>query len=137
MDYVALKAHIDTDADARGYAGMDEYQVAADMAREDRDTRVKASMPGHEILKETNAAELEALTSVDKTAWLSLCGIPQVDPSNTGPMVAVAQGIFPGGVASATAINLVAKRMEPVSDSVRYGFGRVHAGDVQNARAIA
>jgi len=133
MDYVALRTHMDTDTDARGYSAMADQQAADDFNIL-RNDRVRASMLGEEILNATDASELGALAAADKTVWLSLCAINQVDPSNTGPMVAIAQGI---GSFSQTVINLKTARNETVSDTIKYGFGsRIIIGDVQNARAL-
>jgi hypothetical protein len=49
MDYVALRAHIDADPDAHGYAGMNDAEVAVSLNTETQ-TRNKSSMTGSEVL---------------------------------------------------------------------------------------
>ncbi len=123
---------MDSDPDARGYSGMTD-QAAADDLNVLRNVRIRAVMAGDEILDKTDGSELTALTAVEMTTWLSLCAIDRVDPANDGPMVAVASGMTSF---AQTITNLQAARNETVSDGVKYGFGEVIIGDVQNAGAL-
>ncbi len=133
MDYVALKAELDTDPLTRGYAGMTDEQVVTDLNTENR-TRIKDSLTGAEIYSVTDGTEFAALTDAAKAQWLALCAIESIDPNNGTPAAALTTDLFGGG--STTQGALVALREETVSRAVEIGLGNVIIGDVQNARAL-
>ena len=131
MDYVALRAHIDSDPDGRVYSGMDDDGVAISLRTETK-TRDKASMTGSEVLQSVDTTEFNALTDTQENRLWGLLGLGSLDPFGQEAQAMIK--LFGGG--STTITNLQAERVETVTDSVYYGFGNVLAGHVTKARAI-
>jgi hypothetical protein len=137
MDYQALRNELDTDALAFGYSGMTDAQVVSAINSVNSpygQTVTKSSLTGAEVFKATDSTEFDALTDAQRSEWLSLCAIQDLDPNNGTPAAATATRIFGGG--STTLASLQSLRDEVVSRAVQIGLGSVHVGDVQNARAL-
>lgn len=137
MDYQALKSELDTDALGFGYSGMTDAVVVTAINSVDSpygQTVIKEFLTGAEVFKATDSTEFDALTDAQRSEWLNLCGIEQLDPANGTPAAAAATRIFGGG--STTLANLQSLREEVISRATQLGLGAVNLGDVQNARAL-
>jgi hypothetical protein len=137
MDYQAIKNELDTDPLTVGYSGMTDAQVVVALNSTGSPygrTVVKATLSGSEVFEATDSTEFDALTDAQRSEWLSLCAIDNLDPANGTPSAATASRIFGGG--STTLGSLQALRQEVVSRGTELGFGNVVIGDVQNARAL-
>lgn len=132
MDIAALKAEIDSDPLVRGYSGMSDEAVAADLNTVYR-TRNKSSLSGDEMFQATDGSEFTALTEHKEVSWLSFCSRNSVS-CFAAANVAFVQYIFGGG--STTVSNLNALRTESVSRADELGLGRIVTGDVVEARAF-
>lgn len=131
-DIALLKAEIDADPLGRGYSGMDDAAVVADLNTVYR-TRNKTSLSGDEMFGATDGSEFTALTEHKEQSWLAFCGRDSIDPFGTAN-VAFATYIFGGG--STTLSNLNTLRTEDVSRADELGIGRVRVGHVAEARAF-
>lgn len=129
---IALKAEIDGDPLTRGYSGMNDDQVVADINTVYR-TRNKSSLSGDEMFQATDGSEFTALTEHKEQSWLAFCGRDSIDPFGAAN-VAFATYIFGGG--STTLSNLNTIRTEDVSRADELGIGRVRVGNVTEARAF-
>ena len=131
MDYRALRAHIDADPDVRGYAGMDDGEVAVSLNTETK-IRNKTSMSGSEVLQSVDTTEFLALTDAEENRLWGLLGMSSLDPFGQEAQAMIK--IF--GAGSDTITNLQAERVETVTDGVFYNFGYVLEGHVTKARAL-
>lgn len=109
--WLALKTEITTDPLTRGYSGMTDAQIAADLNTVYR-TRNRDYVFGWEIFNATNDTEYSALTDAQKSAWDALCAIEQID---TGNGVAKAREAELFGAGTTTRSNLQALRTENIS----------------------
>lgn len=132
-----LANEINTDPLGRGYAGMTDAQVAANLNIVYR-TRNRTSMTGDEVFQATVPAEYNALpdgsannTTDDQAHWLAFCGRAEIDPFATANVQFVTS-IFGGGSGTVAALN--AARVENVSRGVELGLGTVGEGDVWDVR---
>lgn len=139
MDIPALWDEINNDPLARGYAGMTDEQVAADLNTVYR-TRNRSSISGDEAFGATDPAEFDGLAdgsannSADtKNHWIAFCGRDSIDPFQVANVQFVQQIFGPGSV---TVANLSATRTEDVSRAEELGLGTVKTGHVQKARAF-
>ncbi len=132
MDYQALKTELDTDSLGRGYSGMTDLQVVADMNIVYR-TRIKTSLSGDQIFTSTDNTEFGALTDINKQLWVAFTSKDSIDPSDAANIAFVTY-IFGGG--STTVSNLNTLRTEDVSRAVELFGVDIVVGDVENARAL-
>ena len=133
MDFDGLKVELDTDPDARGYAGMSDQAAAADLNLL-RLSRVRSRMLGSEIPDAVDHAEYAAKTDAEKDQVLNMAGVEDFDPSNSGFTRDLLVGIFGGG--SVTIGALVLARTENYSKGSDFGFSPTKAGHVQFARSL-
>ena len=131
MDYVALKAHIDSDPDTRDYVSLDDGEVATSLNTAIK-VRNKASMSGSEVLQSVDTAEFIALSDTQENRLWGLLGLNSLDPFGQEAQAMIK--LFGGG--SDTITNLQAQRVENVTDGVFYGFGTVLEGHVTKARLL-
>jgi len=131
MDIPALKAELTTDPLTRGYAGMSDEAAAADLNTVYR-TKTRDTVPGSEIFNATDDGEFGALTDVQKSQWINLCGVDAIDTSS-GVAKSLEAALFGGG--TATRVNLAAVRSPAASRAVELGLGTVVASHVEQARA--
>nr|NIR92464.1 hypothetical protein [Gammaproteobacteria bacterium]NIW96976.1 hypothetical protein [Phycisphaerae bacterium] len=82
----------------------------------------------------TDAVEFDNLTDTQRSEWLSLCAVDQMDPANGTAAANTATRIFGGG--STTIDNLQNLRTKTISRAEELGLGPVNIGDVQNARVL-
>lgn len=132
MDYVALKSELDVDPLTRGYSGMSDAAAAADLNTVYR-TCARDYVAGWEIFNETDDAEYDALTDLQKSSWDALCAIEQID-TTSGVAKAREAELF--GAGTTTRSNLAALRSPPCSRAVELKLGEVNAGDVGVARSL-
>jgi hypothetical protein len=133
MAYEAeIKAEIDADPLTRGYAGMSDAAVAADINTAYRE-RNRTSMSGDEIFNAAVPADYNALTDAQKDQFLSFCGRDSIDPFAANN-VGLITNIFGGGSGTVTALQTV--RVESISRGIELGIGTVKEGQVQRARAL-
>jgi hypothetical protein len=132
MDYQALAAELTDDPLARGYAGMDDDQAAADLNTAYR-TRTRAYVYGWEIFNATDSAEYGALTDAQKSSWDALCAIFQID---TASGVAKSREAELFGAGTTTRSNLQALRIEDISRATELGLPWIRTGDVTYARSL-
>lgn len=126
-----LKTELDTDPQARGYAGMGDAAAAADINTVYR-TRNFASLTGSEVLNAIDKAEFNALSAVDQQRVWDVLHLGTINPF--GLEATLFTDIFGGGSATITALLVI--RKEDVSRGVELGLGFVGHADVQDARAI-
>lgn len=135
MDYQVLKDEITNDPLARGYSGMGDVAVAADLNTlyRERDRKI---MSGSEIWAQTVSSEYNALSELadnnEKHKWISFCGILEHDPFGNSAQFVI--DIF--GISSVTVINLAAARVETITRATELGLGVISEGDVEYARAM-
>jgi len=129
MDYVALKAEIDTDSLVRGYAGMTNQQVADDMNTVYR-TRNRSVMTGKEVKDRIDTTEWSSRTDAQKQIVLALCNRDDLDPFGIDAQ------IFQDEMAGATntLAALTAYRVENISRAVELNLGFIYEADVDSAR---
>ncbi len=132
MDLAALKVELDAGHPVTGVYDADS-QTAANQINALNIVRFRATMPGADILNQTDSTELNGLSAAEQTAWLSLCAISQVSPANTGPMVAVASSFT---TFTQTISNLQTARDETVSQATAANLGPVKAAYIDSARAL-
>lgn len=128
----ALKNEIDSDPLTRGYAGMTDEQVAADINTVYR-TRNRASMTGDEIFNSFDATEYNALTADQKRDLLTLCARDTIDPFGTANVNVITEN-FGGGSTTASTLNTL--RVENVSRADELSLGNITASHVSHARSI-
>ena len=131
MDYQILQAEITGDPLARGYSGMTDAEVAADLNTIYR-TRNRDQIPGNEILDETDWVEYGALTDLKKSQWLSFTSADFVSATKAG--LNILRDIF--GTGTTTEDNLLLVRAEDISRATELGLSIVREGDVEYARTL-
>ena len=135
----ALKAEIDADPLTRGYAGMTDAQVAADINTAYRQIN-RESMSSSEVMNAINIGEFNALSTADRqNIWnvLHLGGSGLAGGGNINPFgveATIFTNAFGGGSATITA--LAAARKETVTRAQELSLGRVGEGTVAEARAL-
>ena len=125
----ALRAAIDADP---AYSTMKNAAASAAFNVEDQ-TRIRASLSGDEIFKQTDETEFAALADIKKQIWVSFCARDVIDPGAAANLNLV-KWVF--GAGSATLAALKAARDETISLGVEIGFGFVGEGDVEDARKL-
>lgn len=131
MDYVALKAELDSDPLTRGYAGMTDQQVADDLNTVYR-TRNRAVMSGKEVKDRIDTTEWSGRTDAQKQIVLALCNRDDLDPF--GIDAQIFQDEMAGATNTIAALN--SYRVENISRGEELGFGAVALYDVESARSI-
>ena len=127
-----LKSEITADTLTRGYAGMNDLEVAADLNTVYR-TQTRDTVSGSEIFNATDDVEYAALsTDAKRASWDALCGIDSINTSS-GVAKARETELFGGG--TTTRANLAALRLSSVSRATEIGIPTVFEGNVQEARA--
>ena len=131
MDYIALKAEIDTDSLVRGYSGMTDQQVADDLNTVYR-TRNRTSMTGKEVKDRIDVTEWDARTDAQKQIILAMCNRDDLDPFG------IDQQIFTDAMAGATntIADLAAYRVEDVSRADELGIGLVTVAAIESSRKV-
>ena len=132
MDLVVLKEELLAGHPSTGSYNAD-HQIAADEINAFNITRIRESMLGEEVLRQTDAAEFNSKADSQKSQWLALCAIETLDPKNGELAAEMVQDIFGSG---ATQSALVAARNEIVSQAIVVKLGNVRGGDVEKARAL-
>lgn len=130
-DLVAIRAYLD--ANPTTYSALSDAEVAVALATPSV-VRVRASMTGSEIMDATDPTEFNTKTDAQKSQWLALCAVDNIDPGDGKLARNLAVSIFTGG--STTVATLATARLETVSPSVAEGFGVVTTTDVIGARAL-
>lgn len=128
---VQLRAFLD--ANAGTYGALDD-QTAAETMNALTETRVKSSLSGSDVFSATVASEFDALTDAQRSEWLSLCSIENLNPADNTPARDTTVRIFGGGSATVTALQ--ALRTESVSPAQFEGLPKVRADYVRIARSL-
>jgi hypothetical protein len=113
-----LEAELSDDPLARGYSGMTDAQVLADLNTVYR-TRQLNNLSGDDIFAATERSEFAALTDHMQDLWLSFCGRETVDAFVTANVDFVQWVI---GTASQTVSNLANLRTEDISRAQELGL---------------
>lgn len=129
--YSALSDEITADPLERGYAGMDDAQVAASLNAKDRQ-RNRGSMTALEISANIDKADWDALSPADQDRILSVLSMGEIDPSGIWTDVFVSAF----GEGSTTIGNLQAARVESISRAVELGLPIIDSAHVTDARGI-
>lgn len=132
-----LKTEIQTDPLGRGYAGLTDSQVIADLNTAYR-TRNKSRLTGDEVFQSTDSTEFAALsdgsggTSDEQNYWISFCARSEIDPFATSNTQFVTN-LFGGG--STTVANLNGLRVESITRSQELGLpASITQHQIQQAR---
>lgn len=130
-DYIDdLRSELANDPLARGYAGMTDAEVVADINSQHR-SRNRESMSGAEIGAAIDAAEYTALADeAHKDRLIALSNLDSVDPFGFAQTIIL--DIFAGG--SNTVQALAAARVESISRSEELFQRDVKEGHVGEAR---
>jgi len=129
MNYAVLKLELDTDPLGRGYAGMTDAEVAADLNTEYR-TRNRVLMSGSEVANAISQLEFNAKTAEQQQRIWDILHLGELNPF--GIEAGLFLQIF--GAESVTIVNLQALRVEPISRAEELGLGVVKAGYVERVR---
>lgn len=121
------------DANPGTYGAMSDLEVAVSF-NTPTISRIRSSMSGAEVMDATDPAEFATKTDAQKSQWLSLCAVDNVDPADGKLARDLAVSIFSGGSATVTA--LAAARQELISVNTQQGWGLVSTDDVTEARAL-
>ena len=128
-DIAKLRAELTADPLGRGYAGMTDVAVAADLNTVYCE-RNKSLLTATEVLNAIVLAEFNALTdAVQRRIW-DVIHIGEINPFGVEEKLFIAAF----GAGSVTIANLAEIRKEAVSRAVELGIGFVYPGHVQNAR---
>jgi hypothetical protein len=131
VDYQIIATELTTDPLARGYSGMTDEQVVADMNTVYRQIP-RSSMSGDEIFSATDNTEFIGLTDIKRDLWVSFTGKDFIDPFGSSNVDFVIW-VFGGG--STTVSSLQALRQQDVSRSVELIGRDVFVSDIEDARA--
>lgn len=132
-DLAALRAEIDTDPLARGYAGKSDGWVADSITNTIDRVVSRATVSGAEILNATDDGEYGLLTAAQQSSWLALCGVDSINTAS-GVAKSLEASLFGGG--TQTRANLLALKNSTVSRAAELGLGSVNVQDVTKARAL-
>ena len=133
MDIVKLRNEITTDPLGRGYSGMSDAAVAADLNTVYRTSMLDA-LDGATIYEQVDIAEFLSLTSAQQAEVWNI--------AHLGASIRVGAGskararflsLFGGG--STTISNLLAAITQSISRAQELGLGTVYPGHVYRARA--
>lgn len=120
-------------ADVPTYGALSD-QAAADVLNTLSEADVKPFISGGDMFSVTDAGEFDLLTDAERSEWLSLCAIDNVNPANGTPAAAVTIRIFGGG--SVTTTSLIALRSITVSPASVAGLPFVREDHVRIARTL-
>lgn len=139
MTLQALRAELDADPLARGYAGMTDAQAAASLNTADRPVD-RTDVPGHEIyaaITPTHALQVYDLATGTPAhqRWLDIMFQLDSVPLDNANIRTALTTIFAGKQSTLDA--LVALQTVTVSRAQELSLGRVLVGDVTQARALA
>lgn len=126
-----LKAEITNDPLGRGYAGMTDAQVAADLNTVNRDNWVPLS--SSQIFESIDAAEFVALTPAQQARVDRILGLGsgiQTTPGSQARSELIA--VFGGGSTTITTLASIANQQ--ISRAQELGLGVVREGHVTEAR---
>ena len=132
MDSQILWTEISTDPLSRGYAGMTDAEIAADLDLAYR-VRNLSGVSGDVIFQQADGSEFAALTNEKRQLWMAFCGRAVVDPWAEANIDFVVW-IFDAG--SQTVTNLSASRTKLISRATELGIDLVKQGHVQDARLL-
>lgn len=126
-----LETEIQTDPLGRGYAGLTDAQVLADLYTVYRERNVR-TLTGDQIFTSTHPPDFVALSAQAQALWMSFCG------RNTIDAFATANGDFVQwiiGTASQTVANLVDLRTEDITRAEELGLpDNMTVHQIQEAR---
>jgi hypothetical protein len=128
--YETLYNEITTDPLARGYSGMSDAEIAADLNTEYR-TYNLPTITGDEVFQATDTAEFAALSDHEQSLWLSFCSRATID-AWASSNVAFVQWVF--GAGSDTVSNLSDLRREDITRAEELGLPVVSEADVTAAK---
>ena len=120
---MALAVEINSDPLTRGYSGMTDTQIAADLNTAYR-TRTRTTLSSAEIYEQINAAEFVALSADNKQLVRDVLGLGdgiQVGPSTKARNVMIS--VFGGQ--SATVTSIAAILTEQITRAGELGLGLV------------
>ena len=129
---IKLRDEIANDPLGRGYDSMTDADIVVSLNTKNIQ-RNKIVMTGKEIFAQQNSADYAALSDAKKQQWISLTSHDEIDPF--GSAVQVALDIWGDG--SATVLNLVAARVETISQGEALNLGALTLSAVTFARTGA
>lgn len=129
MSLIVLWNEIQDDPLLRGYSGMTDAEIAADLNTAYRE-RNRTSVTGTEILNAVNKAEYNALTTANKELMWNLVSMGELNPFGIEADLFV--DMFGGG--STTISQLQALRVDSISRAAELGLSDVNDGLVIEAR---
>lgn len=129
MNIDTLKTELTTDPLVRGYAGMNDADVAVDINTVYR-TSNKAIMTASEVFNAIDKTEFNALVAADQQRVWNTLHLGEINPF--GLEAALFTDIFGGG--STTITTLQGLRVNNISRGVELGIGVVREGHIQEAR---
>lgn len=124
-----LENELITDPVVRGYDAMTPSEATTDINTE-YEMHNRDYVEGHEILNATDDTEYSAKTTEQKSEWLGLCAVSQVDVGK-GVAKSLARDIF--GNQSQTWANLLEIKVEPCTRGEKIGIGIVSEGEMEYA----
>ncbi len=125
-----LRNELTNDPLVRGYSGMSDPAAAVDLNVVYRTLPVE-SVSGSAVFNATDADEFAALTAEQKSRWLALCAVDEIDISG-GVSKAIEAELF--GAGKKTRTTLQAMKTQAVSRGVELGLGFVGHADAEDAR---
>lgn len=126
-----LKSELTVDPLGRGYAGMGDAAVLADLFTEYR-FRDQSLIATHEILTVLDDADLTALSAADHRKLLLFMSVGVLDVSNQRVREAF-KAIFSGRTGALTRLQGLEKKA--ISRAIELGLGRLRLGHIQVARS--
>jgi len=124
-----LSDEITNDPLTRGYATMNDLEVAQSLNAVDREVN-RTSISGSELLGLADSTEYSSLNDIQRDNWLALCGVDSIDPF--GSAVQLISSIWTGN--PLTIANLQAARTETLSLAQELRLPKVKEGHVQETR---
>jgi hypothetical protein len=124
-----LNAELTSDPLARGYSGMNDAEVLADLKTEYRERNVER-MTASEVLNAVDKVEYDALTDTEKDTFWRLMHMGDLNPWGVEADIMV--DIFTGG--STTISTLNAARVVSISRAEELGISSVREGDIVRVR---
>lgn len=136
MDYVALRAELDTDPNAYGYAALaasGSTQALADLlnlVRQEITGFFRGLVPSHEFLTAIVLSEYLVLTDANRD-YLHLLLTPELVDTGSATLRASVATVF--GVGTTSRANLVAMASRAGSRAEQLGLGTVTSTDIATA----
>ena len=124
-----LKSEVLGDPLGRGYSGMTDEAVPADLHTEYR-TRNRSSMTGSEVINAIDGSEYGALTDGQKQLVWNVVHLGEINPFGVEADLMISA--FGGG--SNTIAALAALRVKPITRADELDLGLVRPGDVTEVR---